>query len=585
MTESVIFATLQDVAFFLIFVGSALLFGRAFYKLYRGERIFARKQTGPGVLEGALYRAFGVDPKEEMSAKKYALSVLAFSGIGLVLGFAILMLQQVLWLNPQGIKGMSWHLAFNTVASFVTNTNWQAYSGETQASYLSQMLVMNVQNFVSGATGIAVMFALIRGFTRRECKTVGNFWADLTRVTLFMIPVCLVGTVLLVSQGVPQTLRGAVQYVGLEGGASSLYLGPAASQIIIKQLFTNGGGFWGVNSAYPFENPTAFANLIETLSLLAIPGGLCFTFGKAIKENHKERGMVGELGRVRANGVVKEKDQGVVLFVAVSIIFFLCLIVCTAFEYAFNEFPAGVAAIGNMEGKEVRFGVGGSSLWAVATTSVSNGSVNAMHDSFTSIGGMIPMFLMMLGEIVYGGVGCGLYGLIAFALLTVFISGLMVGRTPEYVGKKIGSYDMKMVCLIILTPVLCCLIGTAATVMMPSAADWTNNSGAHGFSEILYAFASMANNNGSAFAGFNANTPWTNVSGGIVMLLVRFVPMIATVFLAGSLGSKKHVPQSDGTLRTANGLFVGLLIAVILIIGALSFFPALSLGPIAEYVA
>lgn len=585
MTESVIFATLQDVAFFILFVGIAIFFGWAFYKIYKGQKFFAKKKASAGAVEGCLYKAFGIDPKEEMSAKKYAVSVLLFSGIGLLLGWVILMLQQLLWLNPEGIEGMSWHLAFNTVASFVTNTNWQAYSGETQASYLSQMLVMNVQNFVSGATGIAVLFALIRGFTRRECKTVGNFWADLTKITLFMIPVCLVGTVLLVSQGVPQTFEGSVTYVGLEGARSKLYLGPAASQIIIKQLFTNGGGFWGVNSAYPFENPTAFSNLIETLSLLVIPGGLCFTFGKAIIDNHKEKGLVGEMGRLRANGIAKEKNQGVILFVAVSIIFFICLIICTAFEYMFSEFPVGVAAIGNMEGKEVRFGIGGSSLWAVATTSVSNGSVNAMHDSFTSIGGMIPMFLMMLGEIVYGGVGCGLYGLIAFALLTVFISGLMVGRTPEYVGKKIGSYDMKMVCLIILTPVLCCLIGTAATVMMPDAESWLTNSSAHGFSEILYGFASMANNNGSAFAGFSANTVWTNVSGGIVMLLVRFIPMIATVFLSGSLANKKHIPQTDGTLRTANGLFVGLLIAVILIIGALSFFPALSLGPIAEFVA
>lgn len=582
MTEAIVFSTLQNIAFFVLFVGIALLFGRAFYKIYKGEPVFAKKACG--ATEGVIYRALGVDPKEEMTAKKYALSVVLFSVVSLVVGFAILMLQGFLWFNPEGTEGMSWHLAFNTVASFVTNTNWQAYSGETQASYLSQMLVMTVQNFVSGAVGIAVLFALMRGFTRREKKTIGNFWADLTRITLFMIPVCFVGAILLVSQGVPQTFDGAVSYVTLEGADSKLYLGPAASQIIIKQLFTNGGGFYGCNSAVPFENPTAFSNLIETLSLLVIPGGLCFTFGTAIINNHREKKMLGEMGRIRANGIAKEKNQGAILFLAVSVIFVLCLVVCTAFEFAFKEFPEGVAAIGNMEGKEVRFDIGGSSLWAVATTSVSNGSVNAMHDSFTSIGGMIPMFLMMLGEIVYGGVGCGLYGLIAFALLTVFIAGLMVGRTPEYVGKKIGSFDMKMVCLIILTPVLCCLIGTAATVLMPAASEWTTNGGAHAFSEILYGFASMANNNGSAFAGFNANTPWTNVSGGIVMLLVRFVPMLATVFLSGSLANKKQVPQSDGTLRTANGMFVGLLIAVILIVGALSFFPALSLGPIAEYL-
>ena len=312
--------------------------------------------------------------------------------------------------------------------------------------------------------------------------------------------------------------------------------------------------------------------MIECLSLLWIPAGLCFTFGKAVIRRNQD------------GSIIREKNQGITLLKAMTIIFVVTLVVCTLFEYMGAITMEGVASMGNMEGKEVRFGIGGSSLWAVCTTCGSNGSVNAMHDSFTSIGGMIPMFLMMLGEIVYGGVGCGLYGMIAFVILTVFIAGLMVGRTPEYLGKKIGSFDMKMVCLIILTPVLCLLIGTAATVMLPHADEWLTNSGAHGFSEILYAFASMANNNGSAFAGMNANTPWTNVVGGVVMLLGRFIPMFATLGLAGSLGKKKIVPQSDGTLATNNAMFVGLLIAVILIIGALSFFPALALGPIAEYV-
>ena len=463
-------------------------------------------------------------------------------------------------------------MAFNTAASFITNTNWQAYSGETGLSYFSQMICLTVQNFLSGAVGIAVLFALIRGFTRKESKTVGNVWADITRITLFMLPVSFVGAILLIADGVPQTLSGSVSYIALDGTASKLYLGPAASQIIIKQLFTNGGGFWGVNSAYPFENPTPFTNLIECLSLTWIPAGLCFTFGKAVIRRNQD------------GSIIREKNQGIALLKAMSIIFVATLVVCTLFEYMGAITMEGVASMGNMEGKEVRFGIGGSSLWAVATTCVSNGSVNAMHDSFTSIGGMIPMFLMMLGEIVYGGVGCGLYGMIAFVILTVFIAGLMVGRTPEYLGKKIGSFDMKMVCLVILTPVLCLLLGTAATVMLPHADEWLTNSGAHGFSEILYAFASMANNNGSAFAGMNANTPWTNVVGGVVMLLVRFIPMFATLGLAGSLGKKKIVPQSDGTLATNNAMFVGLLIAVILIIGALSFFPALALGPIAEYV-
>ena len=570
MTESIIFAALQDIAYFLLLIGGGWFFGVAFYKIYKGQPVFAKKAFL--ATERGIYKIMGVDPEEEMTAKKYALGIFLFTIFSLILFIAIVMLQANLTMNPEQIGGMSWHLAFNTAASFVTNTNWQAYSGETGLSYLSQMLCLTVQNFLSGAVGIAVLYALMRGFTRKECRTVGNCWADITRVTLFMLPVCFIGAVLLISQGVPQTMSGSVSYVSLEGAASKLYLGPAASQIIIKQLFTNGGGFWGVNSAYPFENPTAFSNLIECLSLLWIPAGLCFTFGKAVLRKDE-------------NGVVlKQKNQGVALLKVMSILFIAALVVCTVFEYIGGNLPEGVSAIGNMEGKESRFGAGTSALWAVATTSASNGSVNAMHDSFTSLGGMIPMFLMMLGEIVYGGVGCGLYGMIAFAILTVFIGGLMVGRTPEYIGKKIGSFDMKMVCLVILTPVLCLLLGTAGTVLMTEAPEWLTNSGAHGFSEILYAFASMAGNNGSAFAGFNANTPWTNVVGGLVMLFVRFIPMFAVIFLAGSLGSKKIVPESDGTLSTTNGMFMGLLIAVILIVGALSFFPALALGPIAEYV-
>lgn len=574
MIENIMFTVLQDILFFAAVIGGGLLFGKAFYKIYKGQPVFAKKAFS--AVKGGIYKAMGVNPKEEMTVKKYALSVLLFSIIGLIVLFAVLMLQALLTMNPEKIDGMSWHLAFNTAASFVTNTNWQAYSGETQLSYFSQMIGLTVQNFLSGAVGIAVLFALIRGFTRKECKTIGNFWEDVTGITLFMIPVSFVGAILLISQGVPQTMGGSVSYLASGDQTSSLYLGPAASQIIIKQLFTNGGGFYGVNSCYPFENPTPLSNLIQCLSLLLIPIGLCFTFGKAIKDRVTS-------GEKMLSGV-KIKNQGISLLKAMSFIFIACLAICTICEFMGAALPEGVKSYGNMEGKEVRFGVGGSSLWAVATTSVSNGSVNSMHDSYTSIGGMIPMFLMMLGEIVYGGVGCGLYGMIAFALLTVFIGGLMVGRTPEYIGKKVGSFDMKMVCLIILPSVMCVLIGTAATVMLPNAGEWLTNSGAHGFSEILYAFASMGNNNGSAFAGFNANTPWTNVTGGIVMIIVRFVPMFAALFLAGSLGKKKIIPQSDGTLSTTNTMFVGLLIAVILIIGALSFFPALALGPIGEFV-
>lgn len=561
MTERIVFSVLQDVFFLVLLLALGLLFGKLFYKVYKGEPIFAKKPLT--ALENGMYKLMGTDAKEEMSVKKYVLSALLFSGLGLALLIAILMLQSLLTINPEKIDGMSWHLAFNTAVSFVSNTNWQAYSGETQLSYFSQMLGLTVQNFLSGAVGIAVLFALCRGFTRKESKTIGNFWADITKISLYvMLPVCFVGALVLVSQGVPQTMGGSVSYIGLEGNASSLYLGPAASQIIIKQLFTNGGGFYGVNSAFPLENPTPLSNIIQTLSLLIIPVGLCFTFGKA----------------------VNDKRQGKALLKAMTIVFVVCLTLCTVFEFIGGALPEGVKAAGNLEGKEVRFGIGASSLWATSTTAASNGSVNSMHDSYTPMGGFVTIFLMMLGEVIYGGVGCGLYGMIGFAILTVFIAGLMVGRTPEYIGKKVGAFDMKMVCLIILPGVLCTLIGTAATVMLPNVGEWLTNNGAHGFTEILYAFTSMSNNNGSAFAGFNANTPWTNVTGGICMLIVRFVPMVATLFLAGNLGKKKIVPQTDGTLSTVNGMFVGLLIAVVLIVGALSFFPALALGPIGEFV-
>ena len=570
MTEEIVFTLLYDILYLAILIGGGYLFGKAFYRIYQGTPVFARGTVGK--IEGRIYKIMRVDPNEEMTAKKYAFGIVWLSVFGTVFFIAVVMLQQFLILNPQNIDGMSWHLAFNTAASFITNTNWQAYSGETGLSYFSGMICLTVQNFLSGAVGIAVLFALMRGFTRKEKKTVGNLWADITRITLFMLPVSFVMSLMLIADGVPQTFSGAVKYISLDGTESVLYLGPAASQISIKQLFTNGGGFWGVNSAHPFENPTPFTNLIQCLALLVIPAGLTFTFGKAVRRRDSD------------GTLIREKDQGVAILKAMTVLFSLTLALCTFFEYRGAISAEGVSSIGNIEGKEVRFGIGVSSLWAVATTCASNGSVNAMHDSFTPLGGMIPMFLMMLGEIVYGGVGCGLYGMIAFVILTVFIAGLMVGRTPEYLGKKIGSFDMKMVCLIILTPLLCLLIGTGATVMLPDVQSWLTNSGAHGFSEILYAFSSMANNNGSAFAGMNANTVWTNVVGGVIMFTVRFVPMFATLALAGSLAKKKTVPQSEGTLATNNAMFIGLLIAVIIIVGALSFFPALALGPIAEFV-
>lgn len=567
MIEDVVFTILQDVLFLIFLFLGAYLFAKVFYKAYKGEAIWHKKGKSYGRIELFIYKLMRINPDENMTAKKYSLSLLGFSLVSFIGLYLILLLQNLFLFNPEGYKGMSWDLAYNTAASFVSNTNWQAYSGETALSYFSQMMGLTVQNFVSGAVGIAALFALIRGFTNKENRLLGNFWVDITKITIYvMLPICFVGALILVSQGTPQTMGGSVSYLTLNGVNGTLYLGPAASQIIIKQLFTNGGGFFGVNSAHPFENPTPFSNLIECLGLIWIPVSLCFVFGKAVKQN----------------------KQGSVLLKAMTVIFVLCLVVCTVSEYCFGFVPEGVMSIGNLEGKEVRFGIGGSSLWAVATTCASNGSVNAMHDSFTPLGGMIPIFLMMLGEVVYGGVGCGLYGMIAFAILTVFIAGLMVGRTPEYIGKKIGIFDMKMVCLVILPPVICMLVGTAATVLLPSVNDWINsyNSGsAHAFTEILYAFVSQSANNGSAFAGFNANTPWTNVTGGTIMLLVRFIPMVAIIYLASSLGSKKITPVSEGTLSTTNTMFVGLLVAVVLIVGALSFFPALALGPIAEQLS
>ena len=552
---------LQDVFYIAVLVALSFPLGIYIDKVMAGQRVFLTRLLSP--VERSVYRLMGVKADEEMPAKKYALSMLLFSLAGLIFVWLIQMLQGVLPFNPEGMSGTSWHLAFNTAASFVSNTNWQAYSGESTLSYLTQLLGLTVQNFVSAAAGIAVMFALIRGFVFREKRTLGSFWVDLTRCTLYvLIPLSLVVAVLLVSQGVVQTLSSYGAYQTLESGtAQVLPLGPAASQIAIKQLGTNGGGFFGANSAFPLENPNAVSNFIELLSILLLPAALCVSFGLA----------------------VKNAKQGRTVYVAMLILFVLALAGLTISEqYAGPSFE-GVAASGSMEGKEVVHGVGASSLWAAATTAASNGSVNAMHDSLTPLGGFVTMFLMQLGEIVFGGVGSGLYGMLAFVILTVFIAGLMVGRTPEYLGKKIEPFDMRMVCLIVLTPLLVTLLGTAAAVMMPDATGWLTNSGAHGFSEILYAFTSMGNNNGSAFGGFAANTVFTNVVGGIIMLLARFVPMVAVIYLGGNLGGKKHVAVGEGTLSTTNTLFVGLLIGIILIVGALSFLPALALGPIADY--
>jgi len=551
----------QDIFYLILLVGLSIPLGIYMYKVLTGQKVFLTRILSP--VENGIYKVMGVKGDEEMGAKKYAISALIFSGIGIVFVWLLQMLQGVLPFNPAGIEGTSWHLAFNTAASFVSNTNWQAYSGESGLSYLTQFLGLTVQNFVSAATGIAILFALIRGFILKKKTTIGSFWVDLIKTTLYiLIPLSFILAIVLVSQGVVQSFSPYHTAAALESGAvQTIPLGPAASQIAIKQLGTNGGGFFGVNSAFPLENPTALSNLLQLLSILLIPAALCVSFGKAVKDS----------------------KQGRSLYIVMMLLFVASLTAVTASEVFLAPEMTGVAASASMEGKEVIHGVGTSSLWATATTAASNGSVNSMHDSFTPLGGMALMFLMQLGEIVFGGVGSGLYGMLAFVLLTVFIAGLMVGRTPEYLGKKVEPYDMKMVCLIVLVPPLVTLLGTAAAVVMPAAATWLTNSGAHGFSEILYAFSSMGNNNGSAFAGFNANTVFTNVTGGIIMLLARFIPMVAAIFLAGNMAKKKTVAAGEGTLSTSNTMFVGLLIGVILIIGALSFLPALALGPIADF--
>ncbi|SHI21005.1 potassium-transporting ATPase subunit KdpA [Clostridium intestinale] len=552
---------LQDLFYLLVLIALSIPLGIYIYKVMTGEKVFISKLLKP--IENLIYRFSGIRSDEEMTGKKYAFSVMGFSIIGIVFVFLLQVLQKVFPLNPENIEGTSWHLAFNTAVSFVTNTNWQAYAGETTLSYLTQFLGLTVQNFVSAATGIAVVFALIRGFIIKKQKTIGNFWVDLTRITIYvLIPISFVVAILLVSQGVVQTFNPYKEVTSLQGGISQLIpLGPAASQIAIKQLGTNGGGFFGVNSAFPLENPTIISNFIQSILILLIPAALCVSFGKA----------------------VKDMKQGTAIYIAMGVLFILALVGVTLSEQFLAPTFNGVISSGNMEGKEIIHGVGQSALWGTATTAASNGSVNSMHDSFTPLGGMILMFLMQLGEIVFGGVGSGLYGMLAFVILTVFIAGLMVGRTPEYLGKKVEPFDMKMVCLIVLAPPLLTLIGTATAVAMPNAGGWLTNTGAHGFSEILYAFSSMGNNNGSAFGGFTADTVFTNVAGGVIMFLVRFVPMVATIFLAENLAKKKSVATSEGTLSTSNTMFVGLLIGVIFIIAALSFLPALALGPIADY--
>lgn len=573
---------LQMIIYCVILVVLAIPLGSYMGKVMNGERVFLSRLLLP--VENLIYRGLRIDKEEEMDWKKYSVCTAVFSVMSLAVLWAILCFQNLLPLNPQGMGKMSWHLGFNTAASFTTNTNWQAYSGESSLSYFSQMIGLNFQNFVSAAVGIVVLFALIRGFVRVKERGLGNFYTDMTRTVLYiLIPLSVVVSLAIASQGVPQTFKqyDEVQLVELvvveqeDGTAAEVTkgvvpLGPAASQIAIKQLGTNGGGFWGNNSAHPFENPTPLSNLFEMISLLLIPAGLCFTFGRN----------------------VKDKRQGVAVFLAMFIMLAAALAIVGCSEQAGTPQIAQDGAVymgtegqagGNMEGKETRFGIATSGTWAVFTTAASNGSVNSMHDSYTPFGGLVPMLLMQLGEVVFGGTGCGLYGMLGFAILTVFIAGLMVGRTPEYLCKKIEPFEMKMAVLVCLATPVAILVGSGIATLLPSTHDSLNNPGAHGLSEVLYAYSSAGGNNGSAFAGFNANTPFLNVSIGLIMLFVRFLPMFATLAIAGSLAAKKKVAVSSGTLPTHNAMFIFLLIFVVLLVGALSFFPALSLGPVAEF--
>jgi potassium-transporting ATPase potassium-binding subunit len=543
-------------------------------KVYAGERTFLTPVVGP--LERLLYRAAGVSPEREQGWQAYAFAFLTFNFFGLVAVYLLQRLQGALPLNPQALPATTPDLAFNTAVSFASNTNWQSYGGETTLSYLTQMLGLTVQNFVSAAAGMAVLVALARGIARRQAGEVGNFWVDMTRSTLYvLVPLSLVGALVLVSQGVVQTFGAypSAHFADAVADAENkpvleqlVAVGPAASQIIIKQLGTNGGGFFNVNSAHPLENPTPLSNFVECLSILLIPAALTYTFGK----------MVGDA------------RQGWALLSAMVAIFVPLLLLCTFAELAPNPQLAALGGIdqlaGNMEGKEARFGVVSSALWATATTAASNGSVNAMHDSFTPLGGLVPMGLMQLGEVVFGGVGSGLYGMFMFAVVAVFVAGLMVGRTPEYAGKKIEAHEMKMASLVILVPAAAVLVGTATACATAAGQKGTLNPGAHGFSEILYAFSSAANNNGSAFGGLSANTPFYNTALGLCMLFGRFWVAVPVLALAGSLAKKKFVPPSAGTLPTHTPLFVSLVVGTVVLVGALTFLPALALGPVVEHL-
>jgi K+-transporting ATPase ATPase A chain len=589
---------LQLALYLMVLLALAKPLGLYMARVYEGRA--PGLEAALGGIERLLYRLSGIRPDREMGWKTYTLAMLIFNFAGLLAVYLLQRLQGLLPLNPQGLGAVTPDSSFNTAVSFATNTNWQGYGGETTMSSLTQMLGLTVQNFVSAAAGMATLVAFVRGFSRRSAETIGNFWVDLTRTTLYvLLPLSLVLALILVSQGVVQTFgeyakvtvvqptqydvpetdeagkpvldeKGRPRTTTATLSEQVLALGPAASQIAIKQLGTNGGGFFNVNSSHPFENATPLSNFFELLAILVISAALCYTFGV----------MVGDT------------RQGWAVLAAMTIVFVGLLAVCVAAEQhgatlgwlGVDHQPSELQAGGNMEGKEVRHGIATSALWATATTAASNGSVNSMHDSYTPIGGLVPMWLMQLGEVIYGGVGSGLYGMLVFAIIAVFVAGLMVGRTPEYLGKKIEAYEIKMASLVILIPPAVVLIGTAVAVVSPGGTATIYNPGAHGFSEVLYAFSSAGNNNGSAFAGLGANTPFYNTGLGIAMLFARYWLAIPTLAIAGSLARKKTVPPGPGTLPTHTPLFVVLLIGVVLLVGALTFVPALALGPIVEHL-
>ncbi|MQT43128.1 potassium-transporting ATPase subunit KdpA [Pseudomonas sp. FSL R10-0765] len=549
------------LAFFVLVLLPAPWLGRFYYKVMEGQRTWMTPVLGP--VENVCYRIAGVDPNSEQSWVKYMLALLAFNLAGFVILFAILLFQQYLPLNPQHLPGQEWTLAFNTAVSFVTNTNWQSYSGEASLSYLSQMVGLTVQNFVSAATGLAVLVALCRGISRRSSKTLGNFWADMTRATLYgLLPLCLVLAVFLVWQGVPQTFAHYVNAVTMQGVDQVIPLGPAASQIAIKQLGTNGGGFFGANSAHPFENPTAWSNLFELASIILIPVALVFTFGHYVKDLRQSRAIMACMLALFLIG------GGTALYA----------------EYQPNPTLNSplVEHTAPLEGKEVRFGTTATVLWAETTTAASSGSVNAMHDSLNPMSAMVAMVNMMVGEVIFGGVGAGLYGMLLNVLIAVFLAGLMIGRTPEYLGKKLQAKEVQLLVVTLLVMPVGVLVLAAIAAVLPSAVAAVSNPGPHGFSQILYAFTSASANNGSAFGGLSGNTPFYNLMLSLGMLLGRFGYILPVLALAGSLAMKKTAPVGQNTFPTHGPLFVALLTVTILLVGGLTFLPTLALGPIAE---